>query len=119
MNLHCMKVIYQLSYIKHSWRFIRILLYILKCNHSQLIFSGYIYIYIYIFSSRCFDAVIDQSAEAVKYTYCITAEGLVSPNECLGYVTWSTPSLTSLPGSLWPGVVAPDRVLSMSQIKLN
>ena len=56
-------------------------------------------------------------------------------NKCLGYGTkqsygeaalmlelqeiWSTPSLPSLPGPLWPGVVAPDRVLSMGQIKLN
>ena len=31
----------------------------------------------------------------------------------------STPSLPSLPGPLWPRVVAPDRVLSMDQIKLN
>ena len=31
----------------------------------------------------------------------------------------STPSLPSLPGPLWPGVVAPDRVLSMGQIELN
>ena len=30
-----------------------------------------------------------------------------------------TPSLSSLPGPLWPWVVAPDRVLSMSQIELN
>ena len=29
----------------------------------------------------------------------------------------STPSL--LPGQLWPGIVAPDRVLSMDQIELN
>ena len=29
---------------------------------------------------------------------------------------WSTPSLPSLPGPLWPGVVAPDGVLSMCQI---
>ena len=29
---------------------------------------------------------------------------------------YSTPSLPSLPGSLWPGVVAPDRVLPMDQI---
>ena len=29
----------------------------------------------------------------------------------------STPSLPSLPGSLWPGVVVPDRVLSMGQIE--
>ena len=32
---------------------------------------------------------------------------------------WSSPSLTSLPGPFWPGVVAPDRVLSMGQIELN
>ena len=52
-----------------------------------------------------------------------------APNECPGYDTkqsdgevpslleiWgmrSTPSLPSLPGPLWPGVVAPDRALSM------
>ena len=30
---------------------------------------------------------------------------------------WSTPSLSFLPGSLWPGVVTPDRVLSMGQIE--
>ena len=31
----------------------------------------------------------------------------------------STPSLTSFIGSLWPRVVAPDRVLSMGQTELN
>ena len=31
---------------------------------------------------------------------------------------WSTPLLPSLPGPLKPGVVAPDRVLSMGQIEL-
>ena len=31
----------------------------------------------------------------------------------------STHSLPSLPGPLCPGVVAPDRVLSMGQIELN
>ena len=31
----------------------------------------------------------------------------------------SIPSLPSLPGPLWPEVVAPDRVLSMGQIELN
>ena len=52
-----------------------------------------------------------------------------SPNECPDYDTkqsdgevsavlklWgmqSTPSLPLLPGPLWPGVVAPDRALSM------
>ena len=31
----------------------------------------------------------------------------------------STPSLPSLPGPLWPGVVAPDRALSMGWIQLT
>ena len=31
---------------------------------------------------------------------------------------WRTPSLSFLPGPLRPGVVAPDRVQSMSQIEL-
>ena len=30
----------------------------------------------------------------------------------------STPSLPLLPGPLWPGVVTPDRVLSIGQIEL-
>ena len=30
----------------------------------------------------------------------------------------STPPLQSFPGSLWPGVVAPDRVLSKGQIEM-
>ena len=49
------------------------------------------------------------------------------PNECPGYETKlsdgegmrSTPSLTSLPGPLWPGVVAPDRALSRGWIELT
>ena len=32
---------------------------------------------------------------------------------------WSTPSLPLLPGPLWLGIVAPDRVLSMGQIELT
>ena len=30
----------------------------------------------------------------------------------------STPSLSSLPGPLWPGVEAPDKFVSMGQIEL-
>ena len=32
---------------------------------------------------------------------------------------WSILSLPSLPGLFWPGVVAPDKVISMSQVELN
>ena len=57
---------------------------------------------------------------------------LPGTNECPGYDIkpsdseapaseirgmWSTPSLPLLPGPLWSRVVAPDRVLSMSQIE--
>ena len=67
---------------------------------------------------------------------CLSADGWPRPpNECPGYDTkqsdgevpamlelWemrSTPSLASLSCQLWPGMVAPDRVLSMGQIELH
>ena len=76
------------------------------------------------------DNTFAQSAGAIEYTDCTSAEGKTPPpNECPGYDTkqsdgevpamlelwgmWSTPSLPSLPGPLWPGVLAPDRALSM------
>ena len=71
---------------------------------------------------------IAQSAGAVEYTDCTSAEGYdphPHPNECPVYDTkqsdsevpavqelWgmrSTPSLPSLPSPLWPRVVAPDK----------
>ena len=69
---------------------------------------------------------------AVEYTGLQHYRGVRSPNECLAIKQsnveapvmlelWgmqSTSSLPMLPGPLWPGVVAPDRVLSMSQIEL-
>ena len=73
-----------------------------------------------------------QSAGAAEYTASLQ-RAKTPCNECPGYDTeqfdgeasvmqefggmQSTPSLLSLPGPLWPGVVAPDRVLSMSQIE--
>ena len=88
-----------------------------------------------IFSSE----IIDLSAGAVEYTDCISVEY----TDCISAsshqrVSWydtkqsdgevpvmlelwvmqSTPSLPSLPGPLWSGVVAPDRVLSMGQIEV-
>ena len=73
--------------------------------------------------------MLAQLAGAVEYTDCTSAGGKTPPSECPGYdikksdgevpavlELWgmrSTPSLPSLPGPIWPGVVAPDRALSM------
>ena len=75
-----------------------------------------------------------QSAGAAEYTDYISFKMLDPLNECSGYDTkqsdseasvmlelWGTritPLLPSLPFPLWPVVVAPDRVLFMSQIEL-
>ena len=70
-------------------------------------------------------SLVAQSAEAVEYTECISAESKTPPTNDTKqsndeaaviqelWVMRSTPSLLSLPGSLLSGVVAPDRVLSM------
>ena len=76
-----------------------------------------------------------QSAVVEEYTNCISIEGQYSPNECPDTNTkqsdgeapvmlelWgmrSTSLLPSLSGPLWPGEVAPDRILSMGQRELN
>ena len=70
-----------------------------------------------------------QSAGAVEYTDCTSAEGKTPPNKCPGHDTkqsdgevqimlglWgirSIPSLPLLSGPLWLGVVASYRALSM------
>ena len=72
---------------------------------------------------------IAQSAGALEYTDCTSAEGQDRSNDGPWYDTqqsngeipvmlelWgmqSTPSLPLVPGPLWPGTVAPDRALSM------
>ena len=63
-----------------------------------------------------FIAIIAQSAGAVKYTKQSDGE---APLMLELWEMRSTPLLPSLPGPLWHGVVAPDRVLSMSPIELN
>ena len=83
------------------------------------------------------EMLIAQSTGAVEYTDCNSTEGGKPPrsNKCSGYDTkqsdgevpvilelWemrSTFSLPLLPGQLWPGVVAPDRILSIGQLELN
>ena len=78
--------------------------------------------------------LLAQSAGAVEYTLTAFMPSVYS-NECPRYDTkqsdgetpvilvlwamWNTPSLPSFPGPLWPGLVAPDSVLSMDQIELN
>ena len=75
-----------------------------------------------------------QSAWAVEYTNCISAEELDSLSECSGYDTkqsggealvmlellgmLSTPSLPLLPGPLYPRVIASESFQSMGQIEL-
>ena len=74
--------------------------------------------------------LLTQSAGAVEYTDCFSAEGWDFLNECPDNMTlnnlmarlqycWSFGKLSSLPGQFWPGVVAADKILSMSQIELN
>ena len=64
-----------------------------------------------------------------KHQLLLCREVRPPPNECPGYGTqqsdgevpallelwgmWRTPLLPLLPGLLWPGVVAPDRALSL------
>ena len=84
----------------------------------------------------CANKWLVQPAGAAEYTDCISSKGQDSPTiKCLGHDikqsdgevavkqelwgVWSTPLLPSLPGSVWPGLVAPDRVLSRGQIELN
>ena len=78
---------------------------------------------------------IAQSAGTEEYSDWISTEGLDSSNECPKYdikqsdgkapvmlELWgmrTTPLLPLFPGPLCFGVVAPDKVLSMSQIKLT
>ena len=75
----------------------------------------------------CTRARVAQFAGAVECTDCISAARSLHSNECPRYDTKqsegkvpvllelcgmrSTPLLPSLPGSLWPRVVAPERVL--------
>ena len=67
-------------------------------------------------------------AGAIEYTDCITAEEQDSLNGCRGYGTkqsdvdvpvTNNPSLPLLPSPFWPGVLAPDMVLSVDQIEQN
>ena len=72
-------------------------------------------------------SLIAQSAGAVEYTDCTSAKGVIPPpkrvscydtkpsdGEVLAVLEFSgmrsTPLLSLLPGPLWPGVVAPDRL---------
>ena len=82
-----------------------------------------------------FTIQIHQSDEAVETPTASLLSGKTTPNEYPGYDSkqsdgevpvigeiWgmlSTSPLWSIPGPVWPGVVTPDRVLSMGQIEVN
>ena len=83
----------------------------------------------------CYDIKISGSDGAVEYTDCNSAERYDSTEACPGYDTEqsdgevpvmlehcgmrSTHSWQLLPSPPLPGVVAPDRVLSMGQKELS
>ena len=61
--------------------------------------------------------MIAQLAGAVEYTDCFSAVPPTSVldmtlnNQLVRSGMWSTPSLSSLPGPLWPGVIVPDSLV--------
>ena len=72
-----------------------------------------------------------ESAQLAGVEECTDCKTPLPANECPGYDIkqsdgqapaeeiwglWRTPSLPLHPGPLWPGVVAPDRALSMGQM---
>ena len=79
--------------------------------------------------------LVAQLTGAAEYSDRVSSEGQDSPYKCPRYITkqsgdgdsvmlelygmWTISSLSSLPGRLWSGVVAPDRVLSKRQIEIN
>ena len=71
-----------------------------------------------------------QLAGVVEYTDCFSAEGVRPPPTSVKNMTennrmgkalamHNSPLLSSIPRLPWPGVVAPDRILSMGQIELK
>ena len=109
-----------------------------EITYYKLNYHDYIYVYIHTHTNTHIYIYqpfrIAQSAGAVEYTDCFFREVRPPPrNECPWYDTkqsngvvpvklWgmiSNPSLPLFRGPLWPGVVAPDRVLSFGQIAIN
>ena len=106
-------------------------IYYLSLSHTHIKYAYehiYKYRYTHMKKHNIFRSYFAQSAGAVEYTDCTSAEGggvRPPPNECPGYDTkqsdgevpavlelWgmqNTPLLPSFPGPLWPGVVAPDK----------
>ena len=100
-------------------------------------FCTVFYIVIVINSHKCFSTEYDiynprsirpNSVGVAEYTACLQRSKTPHRMSCKHFNRktqvmlelqgiWSTPSLLSLPGPLWPGVIAPDRPLSMSQIE--
>ena len=93
-------------------------------HHTHTHTHTYIYIYIYcsvgwgckIHWLLLFRGVRPHSNECSQHD--IKSDGEV-PVLIVLWEMWSTPSLQLLPGPLWPGVIATDKVLSLGQIELN
>ena len=98
-------------------------------NFDNWLFVNYVYSLLLLIDLLFFHGLMGQSTGVADYTDCISAEGQDFLNKCSGYDTkqsdgvalimqelWGmriTHLLPSLPGPLWPWVVASDRILSM------
>ena len=106
--------------------------------HSKPSLSLYYAPLLFLFAQLSTSGAIFPSAPVslgCRIHWLYLCQGYDSPNKFPGYDTkqsdgevpvmlelWEmrrTPSLPSLPGPLWPGGVAHDKVLSMGQIELN
>ena len=105
--------------------------------YFQFCIRIYIYIYIYIYWSNRLELQNTLTAGPVRWGCWIHRLHLCRGVKLSRRLSWirqsdgkvpvmlelwgmqSTPLLPLLPGPLWPGVVAPDRVLSMGQIEIN
>ena len=112
----------------YCYRFNNLTLFIsLSLSILSLSISLSLYIYIYIYSPFGWGCRIHRlhlcrglrSPSTSVLIYDIKQSDGEVPVMQEIWGMWSTLSLPSFPGPLWPGVVAHESILSMSQIELN
>ena len=95
----------------------------LKNLHFSSLIKQVKYHNVFIYCIKYKSSLAKLAAEYTDYIFAERYDTKQSDVEALVILEiwgmWSTPLLTSLPGPLWPRVVAPNRVLSMGQIVLN